>query len=109
MKRHTFTLELRNDPASIAEYERIHQGIWPDIAEKIRASGIIDMQIFRWENRMFMLMDTTDDFSLEAKAAADATDPRVQEWEAFMWTFQQALPGAAPGQKWVEMKQIFKL
>jgi L-rhamnose mutarotase len=33
----------------------------------------------------------------------------VQEWEALMWRFQQRLPGAAPGEKWIRMERIFKL
>jgi L-rhamnose mutarotase len=33
----------------------------------------------------------------------------VQKWEALMWTFQRALPWAAPGQKWVPMEVIFSL
>ncbi|HVS76573.1 MAG TPA: L-rhamnose mutarotase [Steroidobacteraceae bacterium] len=49
------------------------------------------------------------DLSPEAKAATDATDPDVQAWERLMWTFQRALPWAAPGEKWVRMQRIFSL
>jgi L-rhamnose mutarotase len=55
------------------------------------------------------VMETTDDFDADAKAAADAADERVQAWEAWMATFQQPLPWAAPGQKWVPMERIFSL
>jgi L-rhamnose mutarotase len=54
-------------------------------------------------------MEAPDDFSLEAKAAADATHPAVQAWERLMGTFQRALPGAAPGEKWTPMRRIFSL
>jgi len=33
----------------------------------------------------------------------------VQEWERLMWRFQQALPGAKEGEKWMRMERIFKL
>jgi len=56
-----------------------------------------------------MIMETEDDFSFEAKAAADAANPRVQEWEELMWTYQQALPLAKPGEKWMRMERIFRL
>jgi len=36
-------------------------------------------------------------------------NPKVQEWEALMWKYQQALPTAAPGQKWMPMSLAFKL
>ncbi|HLO45979.1 MAG TPA: L-rhamnose mutarotase [Leadbetterella sp.] len=109
MKRYCFALDLKDDETSIAEYEKIHENIWPEIRETIVVAGITDMQIYRIGTRMFMIMDTVDDFSFEAKSKADAENPIVQKWENFMWTFQQALPMAKPGEKWVMMKQIFGL
>jgi L-rhamnose mutarotase len=67
------------------------------------------MEIWRTGNRLFMVMDTEDGFSFEAKATADAKDTKVQEWEALMWTYQQALPGAKPGEKWRLMERIFTI
>jgi len=109
MKRYCFALDLKDDEVSIAEYEKIHENIWPEIRETIVVAGIKDMQIYRIGTRMFMIMDTEDNFSFEAKSKADAENPIVQKWENFMWTFQQALPTAKPGEKWIMMKQIFGL
>lgn len=109
MKRFCFALDLIDDEISIAEYEKIHESIWPEIRETITDAGIRDMQIYRISNRMFMIMETVDDFSFEAKSKADAENPLVQKWENFMWTFQQALPTAQPGEKWIMMKKIFGL
>ena len=108
-RRHCLALDLKDDPQLIAEYERYHQRIWPEITRSIREAGILDMEIFRAGNRLFMVMEVSDDFSFEAKAEADQTEPRVQEWEELMWKFQQALPWAKPGEKWMPMKRIFKL
>jgi len=102
-------LDLEDDPTLIAEYERYHEEIWPEITRSIRESGILDMEIYRIGNRLFMVMEVSDDFSFDAKARADSADPRVQEWEALMWRFQQSLPWAMPGEKWVGMKRIFSL
>ena len=106
-----YALDLKDDPALIAEYERWHRPgiIWPEIVESIRAAGIRDMQIFRAGNRLFMVMEVDGDFSQAAKAEADAADPRVQAWEALMWQFQQPLPFAKPGAKWVQMARMFSL
>lgn len=107
--RYCFALDLKDDPALIAEYERYHERIWPEIEQSIRASGITDMEIYRIGNRLFMIMETDDTFSFAAKAAADAANPKVQEWEELMWTYQQALPMAKPGEKWLLMERIFNL
>lgn len=110
MKRFCFALDLVEDEKMIAEYERIHAGnAWPEVLKSITDAGIIDMQIYRTGNRMFMIMDTTDDFDAAKKASMDATNPIVQQWEQLMWKFQQALPWAKEGEKWVEMKKIFGL
>jgi L-rhamnose mutarotase len=33
----------------------------------------------------------------------------VQEWEELMWKYQQALPCAERGEKWMLMEKIFEL
>ena|SRR5215467_13479797 len=108
-RRYCLTLDLKNDPALIAEYKRHHENVWPEILEAIRACGIVDMEIYLLGTRMFMIMEVNDDFSFEAKVLADKSNPKVQEWEQLMWKFQQALPEAKPAEKWLLMKRIFKI
>jgi L-rhamnose mutarotase len=109
MRRYCLAVDLIDDPKLIAEYESWHRKVWPEIIESIRSSGIEDMTIYRYSNRLFMIMEVNDDFSFEKKAAADLADPKVQEWEEFMWNFQQAIPGVEQGEKWVLMEKIFQL
>lgn len=109
MKRHCLALDLKNDPVLIAEYEAYHREIWPEIKKSIIDAGIENMEIYRVMNRLFMIMEVNDSFSFEAKDAADAANPKVQEWEALMWKYQEALPVAKPGQKWIFTEKIFAL
>jgi len=108
-RRFCFTLDLKNDPALIAEYRKHHEKIWPEITESIKNSGIVDMEIYLLDTRMFMVMEVNESFTFEKKARADQRDPKVQEWEQLMWKFQQALPQAKRGEKWIRMERIFKL
>jgi L-rhamnose mutarotase len=109
MKRFCLAIDLKDDPELIREYEAHHKTVWPENLEGIRSSGITVMDIYRTGNRLFMIMEADDDFSFEAKAANDASNAKVQEWEALMNHFQQPLPWAKPGEKWVLMEQIFGL
>jgi len=108
-KRYCLALDLKDDPQLIAEYERYHQKIWLEITKSIRDSGIEDMEIYRHGTRLFMIMQVSDTFSFEAKSSSDASNSKVQEWEKLMWKFQQPLPDAKPGEKWLLMDRIFKL
>ncbi|MFP3518356.1 L-rhamnose mutarotase [Pseudomonas sp. SIMBA_077] len=109
MSRQCLALDLIDDPALIAEYERLHQHIWPQISAHLRVHGVLDMQIWRLGTRLFMVMDTAPAFNASAFAQASANDPRVQEWETLMWRFQQATPWTHADEKWAPMTQIFSL
>ena len=109
MDRFCLTLDLIDDSALIAEYEAWHQNVWPEIMDSIRDSGIENMQIYRFSNRLFMVMEVNDTFSFNKKALADAENEKVQQWEELMWKYQQSVPGSKPGEKWVMMDKIFEL
>lgn len=109
MKTFCLAIDLKDDPQLIEEYEEHHKTVWPENLEGIRASGILTMDIFRTGNRLFMIMTTDDNFSFEAKANADSSNEKLQEWEALMDNYQQRLPWAKHGEKWVLMHQIFAM
>lgn len=104
-----FNFDLKNDAAAISEYKRYHEKIWPEIRDSIYSSGIVDMEIYLLGTRLFMIMEVNESFTFSAKAAADAANSKVQEWESLMGRFQQPLPRSQPGQRWVLMERIFSL
>lgn len=109
MKTYCFALDLHDDPELIEEYKQYHgEKIWPEVMESVLTYGVVSEEIYLAGNRLFMILQTTDDFSLDAKRAADSSNPRMQEWEKLMWKFQKALPFAQPGEKWVPMEKIFE-
>lgn len=109
MNRYALALDLVEDPQLMKEYIQYHKEIWSEIKDSILESGILDMQIYNFGNRLFMIMEVDDSFSFERKGQMDASNPKVQEWESLMWKYQQALPGAGEGEKWVLMDKIFQL
>ena len=109
--RHCFALDLKDDLKLIETYKKHHSpaGIWPEILQSIKGSGIEALDIYLVGNRLFMVMDVNDDFSFEAKEKADLSNPKVVAWEHLMWTFQQKLPWAQGDEKWMLMDNIFTL
>jgi L-rhamnose mutarotase len=108
-RRFCFALDLKNDSALVADYRKYHEKIWPEVTQSLKESGIEDLEIYLLGTRMFMIMEVNESFSFEKKAKADEQNAKVQAWEQLMWKFQQALPEAKRGEKWLRMERIFKL
>jgi L-rhamnose mutarotase len=111
MKTYCLALDLKDDPALIAEYKKHHEPeqVWPEVVASIHAQGILSEEIYLLGNHLVMILQTTDDFSWEAKTAADQVNSKLQEWEAKMWKYQKPLPQARPGEKWIPMEKIFEI
>ncbi|KQN39620.1 hypothetical protein ASG37_08740 [Sphingomonas sp. Leaf407] len=111
MTGQVLTLDLIDDAAAIAEYDRWHRpgNVPAAVLAAIRAAGIAGMEIYRTGNRLVMVTRTTPDFDPAAKSRADAADPAVIAWEARMGQFQRALPHAPDGSRWTPMARIFAL
>jgi L-rhamnose mutarotase len=111
MQSYYYALDLKDDAAAIAEYERWHRPgvIWPEIVASIRAAGIEEMEIFRTGNRLVMVVKMADGHVPSASRETDEADARTKEWEQLMDRYQQRLPWAPEGVKWVPMGRIFSL
>jgi L-rhamnose mutarotase len=110
-RRLCLALDLKDDPELIARYRDWHApGRVPSaIIASIREAGIEEMELYLTGNRLIMILAVNEHFSFAAKAAADAANPDVQAWEKLMWEFQQALPWARAGEKWLTAERIFAL
>lgn len=100
-----YALDLKNDPALIAAYEEWHRAVWPEVLEHLKQQGIRSCSIHRAGNRLFMIVESDTGAATDGGGAP--LPPRVQEWEDLMATYQQPLPFATPGEKWVRMDRIF--
>ncbi len=109
MKKYCLALDLVDNPELIAEYDKYHQNVWPEIKQSLFDSGIENMEIYRILNRLIMIIETNENFSFEAKNELDNNNPKVQEWENLMSKFQQQLPNSKPGEKWQLMDKVFSL
>lgn len=102
---------MKNDNKRIAEYEKYHlkENSRPAITKSLIDAHVLNMEIFRTGNRLFMIMEVSDEYSNALKKSMDENNPDVQEWERLMENFQQPLPWAKEGEKWVIMDQIYSI
>jgi L-rhamnose mutarotase len=108
--RYCLALDLRDDPAVFAEYDRYHRDVWPEVLAHLRASGVVDMTIWRRYDRLVMLIETEPGFRIEDLGVGRGAHPRVREWEVLMGRLQRALPGAPSLRAaWLPMDPVFHL
>lgn len=111
VKRYCQTLDLKDDPALIAEYVKRHSQAeaWPEIRAGIKEVGILEMELYILGTRLFMIVETPLDFDWNTAMTKLAGLPRQAEWEEYMSIFQVAKPGASSAEKWQLMDKIFNL
>jgi len=111
IKRYCKTLSLYPDPELIKQYKAVHAkgAVWPEITRGMKEVGILDMEIYIYDNQLFMIMDTTQDFDHDSAMAELAKKPRQSEWEAYVSRFQKTSSDASAGEKWKLMERIYKL
>lgn len=76
--------------------------------EGMKEVGIIDMEIYLFGTRLFMVMDTVPGFDHEEAMNELAKKPRQSEWEAFVSRFQKTSATATADEKWQLMERIYK-
>lgn len=109
MKRYCQALALIPDEDLISKYIEVHSHVWPEVMAGQREVGILDMQIYRYGNQLFMICDTVDDFDWERDMARLSRLPRQAEWEAYVAQYQGCSPGAPSSEKWHLMEKIYQL
>lgn len=108
--RYALALDLVDDVQRIAEYEKAHEKIWPEVRDHLRAQGVLGMEIFRLGTRLCMVMEVDPAvYSVEGMARASLENPVIVRWETLMWTYQAPTPWTPAGEKWVPMTRIFDL
>ncbi len=110
MKSFGLALNLKDAPEVIEKYKEYHRNVWPDVVAGLRKVGIEKMRIFLLGRRMFMYIETVDDFEYPSDFVKymEQTE-RAQEWDDLMVTFQAKVDEAKPDEWWAQMEQVYDL
>ena len=109
VKCYGLTLCLHDDPEAIAAYVRHHQAVWPPVCARLREVGVEAMRIFLRGRRLFMYIETSDDFDPARDFPRINDDPVSNEWNRLMATLQERAPEANPNEWWAPMELVFDL
>ncbi|CBQ71695.1 conserved hypothetical protein [Sporisorium reilianum SRZ2] len=115
VRQEVLLLDIASDPSLIQQYIDHHApgNVPRPILESIRypGSGVLNMRIFHFADRLVMIMDVEDDFSFEKKAASDSGNPEVEKWETLMEKFQREItdPSGEQADKWKRASLCFDL
>lgn len=109
MKSYGLTLCLRNDPKKIEEYVEYHRNVWPAVLNQIKAVGITQMEIFLRGTRMFMYVQTTDDFDPARDWPRAGAGEVPEKWNRAMRELQERAPEANEDEWWAFMDEVFDL
>jgi len=75
---------LRVKPERLEEYKRLHQEVWPELLEDLRAASIRNYSIFADGPELFGYLECDD---WEVSSAALARSDANRRWQAFMSGF----------------------
>ena len=108
MPKLAYTTFLKTDPELQRQYRAYHDRVWPEVIAAFRTIGVNDLNIWQLDNRLFMTADVDENFDFDAGLSAYLeVDPKCREWESMMDEFQEAPPGAPPGDKWVPLEHLY--
>lgn len=91
---------------NVAEYERLHAEVWPEVLARISASNVTNYSIFRHGDLLFSYLEYVGD-DYEADMAAMAADPATQRWWAICEPLQRPVADRAPGDWWKQLPEVF--
>jgi L-rhamnose mutarotase len=100
-QRSAFVLHVK--PERVDDYVQAHAGVWPEMLEALRASGVRNYSIFRDGTQVFGYFESDD---LEASAEFLARQPVCTRWQDTMAELlDERVPDAGPP----SLTEIFRL
>lgn len=105
-KRFVMALEIENNKELLKEYKEIHKrdNLWPQILTNMDTVGIKDMELYLYNNQVFLVMDTNVAFDMEKDGERWSQLPQEKEWQEYVSKFQKVKPKSKAVEKWKQIK-----
>jgi len=104
-----FVVNIAEGGQVLQEYLRYHEKVWPEVEAGFKKAGYKKIVLYRFDHLLVMTIKAPEGADLGAMGKlAEAYSPRCAEWNKLMDSYQRGVPGAAPGEKWVEAKPFYQ-
>lgn len=102
-------VNIVDDTTMIQQYIDYHNHIWPEVTDEFRQAGFEKIKMYRYGRTVVIIITMPDDPNTAHDNKAERkSNPKVEEWNKLMATFQESIPGAPKDVKWVKMQQFFE-
>ncbi len=104
------TTNLVEDPIKQEKYEAYHKTQfeqWPEVAQGFCNADFQQLQVFKKGRQLMLVISIPKGKSLEElNPKTTENNPRVEDWNALMQSFQTGIQGTKKGETWVFFKKI---
>lgn len=104
MRRYSQMIKVK--PERIADYERIHERVWPEVLKTIHECNMRNYSIFRHGNLLFAYFEYVgDDYVADMQKMA--ADPKTQEWWTHTDPMQEPFEAQERDNWWTVLQEVF--
>jgi L-rhamnose mutarotase len=103
MHRAAFKMKLK--PGAVAEYQKRHDELWPELAAELKAAGVSDYSIFLDEETLTLF--AVQKLSENNSAANLPNSPVVRRWWDYMSPLMETRPDNSPVAQ--PLREVFHL
>ena len=104
MNRVAFKMKLR-DASCIAEYEKRHDEIWPEILELLKGAGVSDYSIFLDEETLSLF--AVQKVSGKGGSQDLGAEPAVRKWWDYMADLMETEENNSPVS--IPLREVFRM
>ena len=108
MKTYAYALDLKPDGEMIGQYVEWHKHVPPEVLEAGYRQGILSQKIFLVGNRLFRIVEATDDYDPDSSEDYALQSPVAKEWDERMRAYQQPVNARKNSEWWARMELVFE-
>lgn len=103
-----FVMQIKPGEDKLKEYLEYHRAVWPEVEAGFRLAGYKQIRLFRSYQTVVMIIAVPEGADLDAMGKkAESYNKRCAEWNRLMGSYQEGVPGAAPGQTWTAAERFY--